>query len=98
MLEKGKFTWIRWVSIPVFSFVNAWVVAPLSTTIVWLLAHKGLCINKLFLGLLTTFTNPLLPTSQVGAFWLMLLLPPILLDKVANFLCTSPGYLHVQLV
>ena len=68
-----------------FSLVKAWVVAPLSTTIVWL-AHKGLCINKLFLILLTTFTNPLLPPFQVaGAFWLMLLLPPILLDKVAIF-------------
>ena len=83
---------------PVFSLVKAWAVAPLSTTIVWL-AHEGLCINKLFLILLTTFTNPPLPPFQVaGAFWLVLLLPPILLDHVAIFLCSSPGYLHEQLL
>ena len=31
---KGRLTWTRCVSMPVFSFVNACIFAPLSTTIV----------------------------------------------------------------
>ena len=98
MLWNGKFDWIIFSCIPVFSMVYACVVAPVSMEVLYNLVVGD---DKLIALFILSMLLSSLPSchSFFFCFGLMVFVaPPILLFKVASFLCPSFGYLQVQLV
>ena len=97
MESKGRLVCIIFSSIPVFSIVYAWAVAPVSTEVLY-----GLVVNddKLIELFILWFLSSL-PSCHVdflGFGFIVFVSPPILLLRVASFTCPSFGYLHVLLV
>ena len=98
MLWNGKFERIIFSFIPVFSMVYACVVAPVSMEVVYNLVVGDDTLIVLFILCILLSSLPSCHSFFFCFGFIVVVAPPILLVKVASFLCPSFGYLQLQLV
>ena len=96
-VSNGKLVWIILSSIPVFSMVYAWAVAPVSTDVVYDFSVDDDKLIELFiLWCLSSLLS--CHAAFLGFGVIVFVSPPILFFRVASGLCPSFGYLHLLLV
>ena len=98
MLWNGKFDKIIFSFIPVFSMVYACVVAPVSIEVLYNLVVGDDKLIALFILFILLSSLPSCHSFFLCFGLMVFVAPPILLFKVASFLCPSAGNLQLQLV